>query len=116
MSRNEANLKYFESKEEFDAQRNLLGGLLLLKGRVNISSGNEEYQNKLKTYSASLVWGHSLCPDFYHSTNKDFLEFNDKYFKDENIKFKPYTKFNKTTLQERSKLLYEIVKIIWEVG
>lgn len=116
LSRNEANLKYFESKEEFDAQRNLLGGLLLLKGRVNISSGNEEYQNKLKTYSASLVWGHSLCPDFYHSTNKDFLEFNDKYFKDENIKFKPYTKFNKTTLQERSKLLYEIVKIIWEVG
>lgn len=115
LSRNETNRSYFENDEEFEAQRNLLGGLLLLKGKENISSGNEEYTDKLKTYSNSLVWGHSLCDDFYHSTHKDFINFNDRVFANKDIKFKPYQKFDKLTLHERTKLLYEIVKIIWEV-
>ncbi|MGX2985463.1 DUF262 domain-containing protein [Helicobacter sp. 23-1048] len=115
LSRNETNRGYFESDEEFEAQRNLLGGLLLLKGKENISSGNEEYTDKLKTYSNSLVWGHSLCDDFYHSTHKGFIDFNNKVFGSKDIKFKPYQKFDKVALHERTKLLYEIVKIIWEV-
>lgn len=115
LSRNETNKGYFESEEEFDTQRNLLGGLLLLKGKENISSGNEEYVDKLKTYSNSLAWGHSLCDDFYHTTHKDFMDFNEKVFANKDIKFKPYQKFDKIALHERSKLLYEIVKIIWEV-
>lgn len=115
LSRNETNKSYFENDEEFEAQRNLLGGLLLLKGKENISSGNEEYTDKLKTYSHSLVWGHSLCDDFYHSTHKDFISFNDRVFANKDIKFKPYQKFDKLALHERTKLLYEIVKIIWEV-
>lgn len=115
LSRNETNKGYFESEEEFDTQRNLLGGLLLLNGKENISSGNEEYVDKLKTYSNSLAWGHSLCDDFYHSTHKDFIDFNNKIFANKDIKFKPYQKFDKIALQERTKLLYEIVKIIWEV-
>lgn len=115
LSRNETNLNYFESEEEFDKQRNLLGGLLLLKDRANLSSKNEEYIDKLKTYSASLVWGHTLCEDFYHSTNKDFLDFNERVFKDKPISFKPYSVFDNRALEERTRLLYEIVKIIWEV-
>lgn len=115
LSRNETNIGYFESEEEFESQRNLLGGLLLLKGKVNVSSGNEEFQNKLKTYSSSLVWGHCLCQDFYHKTNKDFLEFNQKLLKKTGIQFKPYSKFDKSALEERTRLLYEIVKMIWEV-
>lgn len=115
LSRNETNIGYFESEEEFEIQRNLLGGLLLLKGKVNVSSGNEEFQDKLKTYSSSLVWGHSLCQDFYHKTNKDFLEFNQRFSKNTQIGFRAYNKFNKTALSDRSRLLYEIVKIIWEV-
>lgn len=114
LSRNETNIGYFESEEEFEIQRNLLGGLLLLKGKVNVSSGNEEFQDKLKTYSSSLVWGHSLCQDFYHN-NKDFLEFNQKLSKNAQISFRAYDKFDKIALSDRSKLLYEIVKIIWEV-
>lgn len=115
LSRNETNIGYFESEEEFESQRNLLGGLLLLKGKVNMSSGNEEFQDKLKTYSSSLVWGHCLCQDFYHKTNKDFLEFNQKLLKKTGIQFKPYSKFDKSALEERTRLLYEIVKMIWEV-
>ena len=115
LSRNETNKGYFENDEEFEAQRNLLGGLLLLKGKENISSGNEEYVDKLKTYSNSLAWGHSLCDDFYHTTHKGFIDFNNSTFANKDIKFKPYQKFDKIALHERSKLLYEIVKIIWEV-
>ncbi|MCV3552895.1 DUF262 domain-containing protein [Campylobacter sp. CNRCH_2013_0898h] len=115
LSNNATNINYFDNEEEFQRQRNLLGGLLLLKDKSNISSGNEEYGDKLKTYiAAKLIWGCSICEDFHHRTNKDFKNFNDKYFSSENG-FKFYKEFDKNALFERTKLLYEIVKIIWEV-
>lgn len=115
LSENEKNRGYFKDVEEFDDQRNLLGGLLLLKGLDNISSGNEEYSDKLKTYSNGLVWGHSLCEDFYHA-NKDFDKFNKELSGKCNVGFKAYSVFDQNALMERSRLLYEIVKVIWEVS
>ena len=114
LSHNETNRSYFQSDEEFEEKRNLLGGLLLLMGINNISSGNEEYEDKLKTYSNGLMWGHSLCEEFYHS-NLNFTKFNEKLQKEYGVSFKPYQKFDKEALEERSKLLYQLVKIIWEV-
>lgn len=67
-----------------------------------------------KTYSSGLIWGHSLCADFYH-TNKDFAAFN-RFLKEKGIsEFKPFDKFDNDALNERSLLLYNLVKIIWEV-
>ena len=83
-------------------------------GINNISSGNEEYEDKLKTYSNGLMWGHSLCEEFYHS-NLNFTKFNERLQKEYGVSFKPYQKFDKEALEERSKLLYQLVKIIWEV-
>lgn len=114
LSNNEQNLGYFESSDEFNQKRNLLGGLLLLKGLDNISSGNEPYSDKLKTYSNGFLWGHSLCKDFYHS-NKDFYSFNELLKNNYGIEFKSYDIFNKKALEERNRLLYGLVKIIWEV-
>ena len=114
LSHNETNRSYFQSDEEFEEKRNLLGGLLLLMGINNISSGNEEYEDKLKTYSNGLMWGHSLCDEFYHS-NLNFTKFNERLQKEYGVSFKPYQKFDKEALEERSKLLYQLVKIIWEV-
>ncbi len=114
LSHNETNRSYFQSDEEFEEKRNMLGGLLLLRGLDNISSGNEEYEDKLKTYSNGLMWGHSLCDEFYHS-NLNFTKFNEKLQKEYGISFKSYQKFDKEALEERSKLLYQLVKIIWEV-
>ena len=114
LSHNETNRSYFQSDEEFEEKRNQLGGLLLLLGLNNISSGNEEYEEKLKTYSNGLMWGHSLCEEFYHS-NLNFTKFNEKLQKEYGVSFKPYQKFDKEALEERSKLLYQLVKIIWEV-
>ena len=115
LSENEKNRGYFKDVEEFEDQRNLLGGLLLLKGLDNISSGNEEYSDKLKTYSNGLVWGHSLCEDYYHA-NKDFDKFNKELSDKCNVGFKAYRVFDQNALMERSRLLYEIVKVIWEVS
>ena len=114
LSHNETNRSYFQSDEEFEEKRNQLGGLLLLMGINNISSGNEEYEDKLKTYSNGLMWGHSLCEEFYHS-NLNFTNFNERLQKDYGVSFKPYKKFDKESLEERSRLLYQLVKIIWEV-
>lgn len=114
LSHNETNRSYFQSDEEFEEKRNMLGGLLLLRGLDNISSGNEEYEDKLKTYSNGLMWGHSLCDEFYHS-NLNFTKFNEKLQKEYGILFKSYQTFDKEALEERSKLLYQLVKIIWEV-
>ena len=114
LSHNETNKKYFENEEEFEDKRNLLGGLLLLKGADNISSSNEEYSDKLKTYSSGLIWGHSLCSDFYHA-NKDFAAFNRSLKEKASSEFRPFDKFDKEALNERSLLLYNLIKVIWEV-
>lgn len=114
LSNNDESVKFFANEEEYNEKRNQLGGLLLLKGLDNISSGNEVYADKLKTYSNGFLWGHTLCQDFYHA-NLDFAAFN-KRFKDQTgVEFKPYDVFDKTALEERCKLLYNLVKIIWEV-
>lgn len=114
LSRNVQNKAYFTSEEEFESKRNLLGGLLLLKGVDNISSGNEEYNDKLKTYSAGLIWGHSLCSDFYH-TNKSMDAFNDKLFEACGYKIEGIDIFDANALEQRSQLLYNLVKIVWEI-
>lgn len=113
LSRNETNKGYFDSEDDFENKRNLLGGLILLKDQDNISSGNEEYVDKLKTYSAGLVWGHTLCKEFYH-TNKKLEEFNKKLEQECNVKIQSIDVFDKNALEDRCKLMYELIKLIWE--
>jgi uncharacterized protein with ParB-like and HNH nuclease domain len=115
LSKNDTNKLYFATEEEFETERNILGGLLLLKDRDNISSGNEEYKDKLKTYSVGLIWGQTLRQDFYH-TYKDMDDFNNELKGSINLDFKPIDKFDKDALYYRSKLLYELIKIVWEVN
>ena len=114
LSHNETNLKYFDNEEDFESKRNMLGGLLLLKDQDNISSGNEEYEDKLKTYSAGLVWGHTLCSDFYH-TNKKLDEFNSYLQETCGHQIHSIKKFNKEALYDRCELLFNLVKLIWNV-
>lgn len=115
LSHNEENLSYFDTEEEFESCRNQLGGLLLLRGADNISSSNEKYSDKLKTYSAGLVWGHSLCEDFYH-VNNNLKTFNNNLQSQCGLFLKPIDVFNKDALKQRNHLLYEIVCLIWDVN
>ena len=116
LSRNEENKSYFNTEEEFENQRNRLGGLLLLFNMDNIISNNEKYYlGKRKTYNNGLVWGRTLVDDFYHSSNKRFIDFNSSFKLETEKEFKEFDKFDTITLEYRSELLYEIIKRIWMI-
>lgn len=75
LAQNDENKKIFNGDEDlFERERNRLGGLLLLKGKDNISSNNETYMNKLKSYANTLYWNETLREDTYKS-KLDFTRF-----------------------------------------
>jgi len=116
LSRNEQNKGYFDTEEVFENDRNRLGGLMLLYNMDNIISNNEEYYSgKRNTYSNGLIWGRTLVDNFYHTSNKRFTDFNDSFENNSGIEFKSFDIFDNTSLEQRSHLLYEIVKNIWTV-
>ena len=108
LSNNEENKSYFSDEEIFWNERNRLGGLLLLKGKDNISSNNESYQQKLDTYASTLLWNESLRQDFYKSkldckTLKQKFDLHD---------LKAIDRFDAEALENRHQLLFKIAKII----
>jgi len=108
LSHHDENLQYFEDDDEFESYRNRLGALLLLRGRDNISSNNEIYKDKLKTYANTLYWNETLREDFYKS-KLDIRDFKNRY----NLDLKPYNIFDKNSVEDRHRLLFDILKIIW---
>ncbi|WP_407355486.1 DUF262 domain-containing protein [Methanolobus sp. WCC5] len=111
LSRNEENLKLFNDDDDvFEQERNRLGGILLLKGKDNISSSNEPYSDKLKSYDNTLYWNETLREDFYKS-KLDMRDFKAKFALDELV---PFTdKFGPEELESRQKLLFKMIRIIW---
>lgn len=110
LAENNENLELFNGDEEkFKSERNRLGGLLLLKGKDNLSSNNETYKKKLKSYANTLYWNETLREDSYKS-KLDFTAMMSKY----KLNFHAMTKFGPKELDERHKLLYNMVKLIWK--
>jgi uncharacterized protein with ParB-like and HNH nuclease domain len=106
---NEDNKALFDGDEErFDQERNRLGGILLLKGRDNISSNNERYSDKLKTYANTLYWNETLRADSYKS-KLDMKELKSRY----GLELESIDYFGPDQLEARHKLLYKMVGIIW---
>lgn len=112
LSRNNENLGLFEGDEErFDIERNRLGGVLLLKGKDNISSNNEVYSEKLKSYANSLYWNETLREDTYKSK----LDF-ERFSAENNLQFRPMDKFGPEELEERHRLLFDLLPLIWPIA
>lgn len=110
LSENAENKELFNNDEEyFERERNRLGGLLLLKGKDNISSNNESYKKKLKSYANTLYWNETLREDTYKSK----LDFTDM-MKKHNLQLRPMELFGPQELEERHKLLFDMIKIIWK--
>lgn len=110
LSDNSENKSLFNNDEEyFERERNRLGGLLLLKGKDNISSNNEPYKKKLKSYANTLYWNETLRDDTYKSK----LDFTDM-MKKHNLQLRPMETFGPQELEERHKLLFDMIKIIWK--
>jgi hypothetical protein len=109
LSRNSENQALFNHDEDrFEQERNRLGGVLLLKGKDNISSNNEVYAKKLKTYANTLYWNETLRADAYQS-KLDFRDFARKH----NLNFRPLEQFGPNELEERQRLLFDIASITW---
>jgi len=109
LSYNKENIAIYQGDEErFEAERNRLGAVLLLKGKDNISSNNEVYQKKLKSYAKTLHWNESLREDSYKS-KKDFEGFMAKT----QLKFEPFATFGPDELESRQSLLFETARLLW---
>ena len=109
LSHNAANIALFKDDQElFEQERNRLGGVLLLKGKDNISSGNEAFSNKTVSYANTLLWNETLRSDTYKSKLdfRDFMESN-------RLGFRPLTQFGPDELEERHKLLFDLCTVIW---
>jgi hypothetical protein len=110
LSWNDENKALFEGDEErFEQERNRLGGILLLKGKDNISSSNEPYNEKLKSYANTLYWNETLRADSYKS-KLDMTALNDEVCPE----LEPLDHFGPDELEARHKLLYKLVGIIWK--
>lgn len=98
---------------EFNVQRNRLGALILFKGNENIRTSNLIYKKKLKSYSDSgFIWNRILT----NSINQASLNSSKHPIV---TKFKSYQPnvdglLDKTTIDERQELLFEIIKEIWQ--
>ncbi len=110
LSHNDQNKALFDNNEElFEQERNRLGGLLLLKGKDNISSNNELYSNKLKTYANTLYWNETLRDDSYKS-KLDMSALITRF----NLDLRPFDSFGPEELESRQKLLFDISSLIWK--
>ena len=81
---------------------------MLLKGKDNISSNNEVYSEKLKSYANTLYWNETLRADSYKS-KLDFTGFAVS----NNLTFQPLDQFGPNELEERQKLLFDLSSLIW---
>jgi hypothetical protein len=109
LSKNAENVAFFGADDEiFDQERNRLGGVLLLKGKDNISSNNEPFASKLKSYANTLYWNETLRADCYKS-KLDFKAF----ISGNELAFRPMDKFGPDELEERQKLLFDLCQLIW---
>ena len=109
ITNNPQNLLLFKDEEEFNNHRNRLGGLLLLKGKDNQSSGDELYEDKLKTYNVvGTYYARTLLPDMYHKK----VAFNN-FITGRGLKFRALSEYGKNEIEERHRLLFEMSKLIW---
>ena len=117
LARNDESRSLFRSAEGeqddtlFENERNRFGCLLLLKGQDNISSSNELYADKLRTYTGNAPYlAQTLVSDFYKSNSamKNFVA-------EAGLSFTAEPEFTLDTLERRSELLYNITKLIWGI-
>lgn len=104
----ENKAKFGNDEERFEQERNRLGGILLLKGKDNVSSSNESYQEKLKSYANTLHWNETLREDSYKS-KLDMTALKMRH----GLDLQPLNEFGPEELEARHRLLFKLVGIIW---
>lgn len=91
--------KDFQSEEEFRSARNQFGGLLILPKDKNRSFQAMEYPKKVQKYDSENILARTLNKNCYIN-NPSFKRF----IEETGLPFKPYSDFNKESLEERQDL------------
>jgi len=117
LARNDESRELFKNADGesdemlFENERNRFGGLLLLKGRDNISSSNESYAGKLRTYTGNAPYlAQTLVSDFYKSNSA-----MQNLIQESGLEFEPASEFTREILEKRSKLFYAVTRKIWNI-
>lgn len=94
--------------EDFKKWRNSIGALLLLRKSINASLNDKKFDYKIEKYCSSdgNIYTNSLGEI---KNNPRF----DKFKKTNNLDFKPYTKFGKNEIEERNRLVINLIEFIW---
>ena len=97
-------------QDDFRRWRNSIGALLLLHKSINASLNDAKYDYKLQKYCSNEgnIYTESLGDQAYVN-NPKFK----KFIADNGLAFKAYTKFGKTEIAERTALLAQIAKLVW---
>lgn len=100
----------YADQEEFRRWRNSFGALLLLHKSINASLNDAKYDYKLSKYCSNEgnIYTESLGDQAYRN-NPKFK----KFIADNGLDFKPYAQFGKAEITERTALLVDLVKLIW---
>ena len=81
---------------------------MLLKGKDNISSSNEPFADKLRSYANTLYWNETLREDSYKS-KLDFAEL----IKTTGLPFEALSQYGPAELEARQRLLFSLCEMIW---
>lgn len=98
----------FIDRQTYDAERNRIGGLLLLPKAVNASLGNLTYLQKRSHYLKQNLLAQSLHPDAY-DRNPGFRRF----LAESGLPFRPLDRFARDELQERQALYLRLAEHVW---
>ena len=102
----------FTDKNEFDGWRDGIGALLLLRKSINASLNDKNYSDKLDKYCSTQgnIYAASLGKQTYQN-NPRFMRF----VTENDLLFKPFDKFGKAEIEQRTKLVVELVNLIWNI-
>lgn len=103
-----ANKDKYVDEREFESQRNMLGDLILLPADKNRSYQDMPFSEKVEKYFGENLLAKTLNHKCYEN-NPRFLKFKS----DNNLDFKGYDDFDKSTIRERQELYYNLAKMIW---
>lgn len=100
----------YSNPDDFKIWRNRIGALLLLHKSINASLSDKKYSYKLEKYCSNEgnIYSESLGSIAYQNHPK-FI----KFIADNKLLFKPYDKFGKSEIIERTELLVQLVNLIW---
>ena len=99
----------FNDQTDFNNWRNNIGALLLLHKSINASINDSDFKDKLEAYSTK---GNIYSASLDYSAYNDHPRFN-RFIEENNLPFKPYSKFKKSEIKERNDLVIQLAKLIW---